>query len=166
MAYEKVALYGVPIVTNRPVNYGAIDPAISREIFIRSAMVEGEWVNNYKFFKENNRLIKEVEDLEHKSRRRDILVDEQVLFDFYDQRVGTEVVSSRHFDSWWKKASKTNPELLNFEKSFLINEGANKVSELDFPNFWYQGNLKLKLSYQFDISAESDGVTVHIPLPY
>lgn len=165
MAYEKVALYGVPIVTNRPVNYGAIDPAISREIFIRSAMVEGEWVNNYKFFKENNRLIKEVEDLEHKSRRRDILVDEQVLFDFYDQRVGTEVVSSRHFDSWWKKASKTNPELLNFEKSFLINEGANKVSELDFPNFWYQGNLKLKLSYQFDISAESDGVTVHIPLP-
>ena len=165
MAYEKVALYGVPIVTNRPVNYGAIDPSISREIFIRSAMVEGEWVNNYKFFKENNRLIKEVEDLEHKSRRRDILVDEQVLFDFYDQRVGTEVVSSRHFDSWWKKASKTNPELLNFEKSFLINEGANKVSELDFPNFWYQGNLKLKLSYQFDISAESDGVTVHIPLP-
>ena len=165
MAYEKVALYGVPIVTNRPVNYGAIDPAISREIFIRSAMVEGEWVNNYKFFKENNRLIKEVEDLEHKSRRRDILVDEQVLFDFYDQRVGTEVVSSRHFDSWWKKASKANPELLNFEKSFLINKGANKVSELDFPNFWYQGNLKLKLSYQFDISAESDGVTVHIPLP-
>ena len=165
MAYEKVALYGVPIVSNRPVNYGAIDPAISREIFIRSAMVEGEWVNNYKFFKENNRLIKEVEDLEHKSRRRDILVDEQVLFDFYDQRVGTEVVSSRHFDSWWKKASKANPELLNFEKSFLINEGANKVSELDFPNFWYQGNLKLKLSYQFDISAESDGVTVHIPLP-
>ena len=165
MAYEKVALYGVPIVTNRPVNYGAIDPAISREIFICSAMVEGEWVNNYKFFKENNRLIKEVEDLEHKSRRRDILVDEQVLFDFYDQRVGTEVVSSRHFDSWWKKASKANPELLNFEKSFLINKGANKVSELDFPNFWYQGNLKLKLSYQFDISAESDGVTVHIPLP-
>ena len=165
MAYEKVALYGVPIVTNRPVNYGAIDAAISREIFICSAMVEGEWVNNYKFFKENNRLIKEVEDLEHKSRRRDILVDEQVLFDFYDQRVGTEVVSSRHFDSWWKKASKANPELLNFEKSFLINKGANKVSELDFPNFWYQGNLKLKLSYQFDISAESDGVTVHIPLP-
>ena len=75
MAYEKVALYGVPIITNRSVNYGAIDPAISREIFIRSAMVEGEWVNNYKFFKENNRLIKEVEDLEHKSRRRDILVD-------------------------------------------------------------------------------------------
>lgn len=165
MAYEKVALYGVPIVANRPVNYGSIDPATSREIFIRSAMVEGEWHNNYKFFAENNRLIKEVEDLEHKSRRRDILVDEQVLFDFYDQRVGMEVVSSRHFDTWWKQASKKEPELLNFEKSFLMNENADKVSELDFPNFWYQGQLKLKLSYQFEIGQDHDGVTVHIPLP-
>ena len=165
MAYEKVTLYGIPIVAKRLVNYGAIDPIVSREIFIRSAMVEGEWLNNYKFFKENNRLIKEVEDLEHKSRRRDILVDEQVLFDFYDQRIGTEVVSSRHFDSWWKKAAKTDPELLNFEKSFLMNEGANKISELDFPNFWYQGSLKLKLTYQFEIGSEADGVTVHIPLP-
>ena len=165
MAYEKVALYGIPIVAKRLVNYGAIDPIVSREIFIRSAMVEGEWLNNYKFFKENNRLIKEVEDLEHKSRRRDILVDEQVLFDFYDQRIGTEVVSSRHFDSWWKRAAKSDPELLNFEKSFLMNEGANKISELDFPNFWYQGSLKLKLTYQFEIGSEADGVTVHIPLP-
>ena len=165
MAYEKIALYGIPIVAKRLVNYGSIDPTVSREIFIRSAMVEGEWINNYKFFKENNRLIKEVEDLEHKSRRRDILVDEQVLFDFYDQRVGTEVVSSRHFDSWWKKAAKADPELLNFEKSFLMNEGVNKVSELDFPNFWYQGSLKLKLTYQFEIGSEADGVTVHIPLP-
>lgn len=165
IAYEKVSLYGLPIVTNRPVNYGAIAPEICREIFIRSAMIEGNWHNNYKFFKENNRLIKEVEDLEHKSRRRDILVDEQVLFDFYDQRVGTEVISSKHFDSWWKKASKQDPELLNFEKSFLINEDANKVSELDFPNFWYQGQLKLKLSYQFEIGQDHDGVTVHIPLP-
>lgn len=165
MAYEKVALYGVPIVANRLKNYSQIDPLVCREIFIRSALVEGQWHANYTFFNENNRLIKEVEDLEHKSRRRDILVDEQVLFDFYDQRIGTEVVSSRHFDSWWKRASKTNPDLLNLEKSFLINENANKVSELDFPNFWYQGDLKLKLSYQFEIGQEADGVTVHIPLP-
>ncbi|MGX2948868.1 ATP-dependent RNA helicase HrpA [Frederiksenia canicola] len=165
MAYEKVSLYGVPIVANRLQNYGKIDPLVSREIFIRSALVEGEWHANYKFFKENNRLIKEVEALEHKSRRRDILVDEQVLFEFYDQRVGTEVVSSKHFDSWWKVASQKDPELLNFEKSFLINDNANKVSELDFPNFWHQGSLKLKLSYQFDIGSQADGVTVHIPLP-
>ncbi|WGE66447.1 ATP-dependent RNA helicase HrpA [Actinobacillus equuli subsp. haemolyticus] len=165
MAYEKVSLYGIPVVANRLVNYGSIDPTVSREIFIRSAMVEGDWHNNYKFFKENNRLIKEVEDLEHKSRRRDILVDEQTLFDFYDQRIGTEVVSSRHFDTWWKKAGQKDPELLNFEKSFLMNENANTVSDLDFPNFWYQGQLKLKLSYQFEIGKDHDGVTVHIPLP-
>lgn len=165
MAYEKVSLYGIPIVVNRRVNYSSIDPVISREIFIRSAMVEGDWHNHYKFFKENYRLIKEVEDLEHKSRRRDILVDEQTLFDFYDQRIGTEVVSSRHFDAWWKKVSQHDPELLNFEKSFLMNEHANTVSELDFPNFWYQGQLKLKLSYQFEIGKDHDGVTVHIPLP-
>ncbi|WP_303819875.1 ATP-dependent RNA helicase HrpA [Actinobacillus minor] len=165
VADEKVSLYGIPIVASRPVMYGAIDPVVSREIFIRSALVEGEWHNNYKFFKENNRLIKEIEELEHKSRRRDILVDEQVLFEFYDQRIGTDVVSSKHFDSWWKKASKKDPELLNFEKSFLMNDNANKVSELDFPNFWYQGSLKLKLSYQFEIGQDHDGVTVHIPLP-
>ncbi|EER47692.1 ATP-dependent RNA helicase HrpA [Actinobacillus minor NM305] len=165
VADEKVSLYGIPIVTSRPVMYGAIDPIVSREIFIRSALVEGEWHNNYKFFKENNRLIKEIEELEHKSRRRDILVDEQVLFEFYDQRIGTDVVSSKHFDSWWKKASQKDPELLNFEKSFLMNDNANKVSELDFPNFWYQGSLKLKLSYQFEIGQDHDGVTVHIPLP-
>lgn len=165
MASEKVSLYGVPIVANRPVNYGSIDPTVSREIFIRSALVEGEWHNNYKFFKENHRLIREVEALEHKSRRRDILVDEQVLFEFYDQRIGTEVVSSKHFDTWWKQASKKDPELLNFEKSFLINDNANLASELDFPNFWHQGDLKLKLSYQFEVGKDHDGVTVHIPLP-
>ncbi len=165
VADEKVSLYGIPIIASRPVMYGAIDPVVSREIFIRSALVEGEWHNNYKFFKENNRLIKKIEELEHKSRRRDILVDEQVLFEFYDQRIGTDVVSSKHFDSWWKKASQKDPELLNFEKSFLMNDNANKVSELDFPNFWYQGSLKLKLSYQFEIGQDHDGVTVHIPLP-
>ncbi|QIW15432.1 ATP-dependent RNA helicase HrpA [Pasteurellaceae bacterium RH1A] len=165
MAYEKVSLFGLPIVANRLQNFGKIDPLASREIFIRSALVEGEWITKHKFFQENNRLIKEVEDLEHKSRRRDILVDEQVLFDFYDQRIGTEVVSSQHFDTWWKKASAKDPDLLNFEKSFLINENASLASELDFPNFWYQGSLKLKLTYQFEIGSEADGVTVHIPLP-
>lgn len=165
MASEKVSLYGIPIVAQRSVNYGSIDPTVSREIFIRSALVEGECHNNYKFFKENHRLIREVEALEHKSRRRDILVDEQVLFEFYDQRIGTEVVSSKHFDTWWKQASKKDPELLNFEKSFLINDNANLASELDFPNFWHQGDLKLKLSYQFEVGKDHDGVTVHIPLP-
>ncbi|NBI13466.1 ATP-dependent RNA helicase HrpA [[Haemophilus] felis] len=165
LADEKVSLYGVPIVTNRPVNYGSIDPQISREIFIQSALVEGDWFTKHSFFHQNRKLIKEIEDLEHKSRRRDILVDERTLFDFYDQRIGTEVVSQRHFDSWWKKASQQDPELLNFEKAFLTKDNAEQVSELDFPNFWHQGNLKFKLTYQFEPGTEADGVTVHIPLP-
>ncbi|MGC6377084.1 ATP-dependent RNA helicase HrpA [Bisgaard Taxon 45] len=165
IADEKVSLYGVPIVANRPVNYGAIDPQISREIFIQSALVEGDWFTKHPFFHQNCKLIREIEDLEHKSRRRDILVDERTLFDFYDQRIGTEVVSQRHFDSWWKKASQQDPELLNFEKAFLTKDNAEQVSELDFPNFWHQGNLKFKLTYQFEPGTDADGVTVHIPLP-
>ena len=165
IADEKVTLYGVPIVAARPVNYGAIDPTVSREIFIQSALVEGDWNTKHKFFKENQRLVQEVEELEHKSRRRDILVDERTLFEFYDQRIGTEVVSQKHFDTWWKKAQQKDPELLNFERSFLINDDAEQVSKLDFPNFWHQGNLKLKLTYQFEPGTDADGVTVHIPLP-
>lgn len=165
IADEKVTLYGVPIVAARPVNYGAIDPTVSREIFIQSALVEGDWNTKHKFFKENQRLVREVEELEHKSRRRDILVDDRTLFEFYDQRIGTEVVSQKHFDTWWKKAQQKDPELLNFERSFLINDDAEQVSKLDFPNFWYQGNLKLKLTYQFEPGTDADGVTVHIPLP-
>ena len=165
IADEKVSLYGVPIVAARPVNYGAIDPIVSREIFIQSALVEGDWNTKHKFFKQNQQLIREVEELEHKSRRRDILVDERTLFEFYDQRIGTDVVSQKHFDTWWKKAEKQDPELLNFERSFLINDDAEQVSKLDFPNFWHQGNLKLKLTYQFEPGTDADGVTVHIPLP-
>ncbi|SPY32971.1 ATP-dependent RNA helicase HrpA [Pasteurella canis] len=165
MADEKVSLYGVPIVASRPVNYGSIDPQMSREIFIQSALVEGDWFTKHKFFHQNRQLIREIEDLEHKSRRRDILVDERTLFEFYDQRIGTDVVSQRHFDSWWKKVSQQDPELLNFEKAFLTKEDAEQVSELDFPNFWHQGNLKFKLSYQFEPGTDADGVTVHIPLP-
>ena len=165
IADEKVSLYGVPIVAARPVNYGAIDPRVSREIFIQSALVEGDWNTKHKFFKQNQQLIREVEELEHKSRRRDILVDERTLFEFYDQRIGTDVVSQKHFDTWWKKTEKQDPELLNFERSFLINDDAEQVSKLDFPNFWHQGNLKLKLTYQFEPGTDADGVTVHIPLP-
>ena len=165
MAAEKVTLYGLPIVAARKVNYGSIDPTLSRELFIRHALVEGDWQTRHAFFRANQKLRSEVEDLEHKSRRRDILVDDETLFAFYDQRIGKEVVSAKHFDSWWKQASRENAELLNFDKQMLIKEGADKVSQLDYPNVWHQGNLKLKLSYQFEPGADADGVTVHIPLP-
>lgn len=165
MASEKVTLYGLPIVAARKVNYGRIDPTLCRELFIRHALVEGDWQTRHAFFKENQKLRTEIEDLEHRSRRRDILVDDDALFDFYDRRIAHDVVSARHFDNWWKTVSRETPDLLNFEKSMLIKEGAGQVSRLDYPNFWQQGNLKLRLSYQFEPGADADGVTLHIPLP-
>ncbi|WP_114195164.1 ATP-dependent RNA helicase HrpA [Edaphovirga cremea] len=162
MAEEKVTLFGLPIVAGRKINYSTIDPALCRELFIRHALVEGDWQTRHAFFRANLKLLAEVEELEHKSRRRDILVDDETLFTFYDQRIGHEVISARHFDSWWKKQQ---PDLLNFEKSMLIKEGAGKISALDYPNFWHQGAIKLRLSYQFEPGTDADGVTVHIPLP-
>ncbi|MFY3762671.1 DUF3418 domain-containing protein, partial [Escherichia coli] len=165
MASEKVMLFGLPIVAARQVNYGTIDPLLCRELFIRHALVEGDWQTRHAFFRDNQKLRAEVEELEHKSRRRDILVDDETLFGFYDRRIPNDVVSGRHFDSWWKNAAKQQPDLLNFEKEMLIKDGANKISALDYPNFWHQGNLKLRLSYQFEPGTDADGVTVHIPLP-
>ncbi|MEV8020422.1 ATP-dependent RNA helicase HrpA [Streptomyces sp. NPDC086554] len=164
MAVEKVTLYGVPIVTDRKVNYGRIDPEVSRDLFIRNALVEGDWRTHHKFFAANRKLLTEVEELEHRARRRDILVDDETLFDFYDQRVPEEVVSGAHFDSWWKKKQREEPELLDFERSMLINEKAGDVSKDDYPDSWRQGQLKFRVTYQFEPGADADGVTVHIPL--
>ncbi|WP_343871288.1 ATP-dependent RNA helicase HrpA [Tatumella terrea] len=165
MATEKVTLYGLPVIAGRKVNYGKIDPQVSRELFIRHALVEGDWQSRHAFLRNNRKLLNEVEDLEHKSRRRDILVDDETLFAFYDQRIGHDVVSARHFDQWWKQAGREQPELLSFDKQMLIREGAGQVSQLDYPNFWHQDNLKLRLSYQFEPGADADGVTVYVPLP-
>ncbi|MGW6275237.1 ATP-dependent RNA helicase HrpA [Streptomyces sp. NPDC055060] len=164
MAIEKVTLYGVPLVTDRKVNYGRIDPEVSRDLFIRNALVEGDWRTHHKFFAANRRLLTEVEELEHRARRRDILVDDETLFDFYDQRVPEDVVSGAHFDSWWKKKQREEPELLDFERSMLINERAGDVSKDDYPDTWRQGPLKFKVTYQFEPGADADGVTVHVPL--
>ncbi|MZF89347.1 ATP-dependent RNA helicase HrpA [Streptomyces sp. SID5643] len=164
MAYEKVTLYGVPIVAQRKVNYGRIDPEISRELFIRNALVEGDWRTHHKFFSDNRRLLTEVEELEHRARRRDILVDDETLYDFYDQRIPEHVVSGAHFDSWWKHKRHEQPDFLDFEREMLINEKAGEVTKADYPDSWRQGNLKFRVTYQFEPGADADGVTVHIPL--
>ncbi|MFE0191331.1 ATP-dependent RNA helicase HrpA [Streptomyces sp. NPDC058989] len=164
MAYERVTLYGVPIVTQRKVNYGRIDAETSRDLFIRNALVDGDWRTHHQFFHDNRKLLGEVEELEHRARRRDILVDDETLFDFYDQRIPADVVSGAHFDSWWKQKRQDEPELLNFEQSMLINESAEAVTKDDYPDSWRQGKLKFKVTYQFEPGADADGVTVHIPL--
>ncbi len=164
IANEKVTLYGLPIVASRTVNYSKIDPILSRSLFIRHALVEGDWQTNHSFYKQNQKLINEVEDLEHKSRRQDILIDDDDLYNFYDQRIDKSVISAKHFDTWWKTKQKVDPEFLNVEKNMLIKPSAQPVKVNDYPDFWYQDNLKLPLSYQFDLGNERDGVTITIPL--
>ncbi|MET9847118.1 ATP-dependent RNA helicase HrpA [Streptomyces ossamyceticus] len=164
MAYEKVTLYGVPIVAQRKVNYGRIDPEASRELFIRNALVEGDWRTHHKFFADNRKLLSEVEELEHRARRRDIVVDDDTLFDFYDQRVPEHVVSGAHFDSWWKHKRHEQPDFLDFEREMLIRESAEAVTKADYPDSWRQGQLKFRVTYQFEPGADADGVTVHVPL--
>ncbi|WP_116244249.1 ATP-dependent RNA helicase HrpA [Nocardiopsis sp. FIRDI 009] len=164
MAFERVTLYGVPIVVQRKVQYGRIDPVLSRELFIRRALVEGDWDTRHHFFHDNRRLLEEVEDLEHRARRRDIVVDDETLFAFYDRRIPEHVVSAAHFDSWWKKERRTNPTLLDFTRDELINDGAGEVSEDDYPDVWRQGPFTFPLTYQFEPGSAADGVTAHIPL--
>ncbi|MFE3602385.1 ATP-dependent RNA helicase HrpA [Streptomyces sp. NPDC059142] len=164
MAYEKVTLYGVPIVAHRKVNFGRIDAEASRELFIRHALVEGDWRTHHQFFHDNRKLLGEVEELEHRARRRDILVDDETLYDFYERRVPENVVSGAHFDSWWKAKRREEPELLDFERSMLINEKAGSVTKDDYPDSWRQGPLKFRVTYQFEPGTDADGVTVHVPL--
>lgn len=164
MAYERITLYGVPIVAQRKINFGRIDQEASRDLFIRNALVEGDWRTHHQFFHDNRKLLGEVEELEHRARRRDILVDDETLFDFYDRRIPDHVVSGAHFDSWWKHKRREEPDALDFERSMLINEKASAVTKDDYPDSWRQGGLKFRVTYQFEPGADADGVTVHIPL--
>ncbi|WP_063050177.1 ATP-dependent RNA helicase HrpA [Nocardia arthritidis] len=163
-AYERVTLYGIPLVTGRPVDYGRIDPELSRELFIRHALVQGEWQTRHEFFHRNRALLDDVADLEHRARRRDILVDDEVLFAFYDERLPADIVSVRHFDSWWRTARRADPGLLDFSTSTVVNEGAAALDPAAFPDSWRQGELGFPLSYQFEPGNENDGVTVRIPV--
>jgi ATP-dependent helicase HrpA len=167
VALEKVTLYGVPIVTDRKVSYGRIDPAAARELFIRHALVEGDWQTSHRFFAENRRLLAEAEELEHRVRRRGLVVGEDELFAFYDARIPAEVVSAQHFDTWWKQARRADPSLLTFQPGDLLSEDAAQVSTDSYPDSWTSQSAALKtlpLSYAFEPGSDTDGVTVDIPL--
>ncbi|HEX6872597.1 MAG TPA: ATP-dependent RNA helicase HrpA, partial [Micromonosporaceae bacterium] len=163
-ATEKVTLLGVTLVAARTVQFDRIDPELSRELFIRHALVEGDWITHHTFFHDNRMLLDEVEELEARARRRDILVDDQTLYAFYDARVPADVVSARHFDTWWKRTRRAEPDLLNFEKAMLVNQRAAGLDRADYPDVWRQGELDLRLTYQFEPGTDADGVTVHLPL--
>nr|WP_263731300.1 DUF3418 domain-containing protein [Cellulomonas sp. SG140] len=164
MVTEKVTLYGVPIVTDRRILLGSVDREQARELFIRHALVQGEWTTHHTFFHENRRLLAEAQALEARAHRRDLVVDDGVLFDFYDERVPDDVVSARHFDAWWKGARRRDPELLAFTRDLLVAPGAQQIDESAFPSRWPQGDVSMPLTYQFEPGTEADGVTVHIPL--
>ena len=164
VATERVTLYGLPIVTDRTVQYGRIDPPLSRELFIRRALVEGEWETRHEFAAENARRVAEVEALEHRARRRDILAGDEARFAFFDARIPDDVVSAAHFDRWWREEGARQPDLLNYSRRVLVDPETAAIEERAWPETWRQGDLELDLSYRFEPGEENDGVTVHIPL--
>jgi ATP-dependent helicase HrpA len=162
VATEKVLLYGVPIVADRKVLFAKVDPEAAREMFVRHALVEGQWTTHHQFFAENRRLLAEAEELEARSRQRGLVASEDDLFAFYDERIPASVVSAGHFDTWWKQARRDDPDLLTFTLDQLVDADAVDTSE--FPETWTQGEVTLPLTYQFSPGTAADGVTVHIPL--
>ncbi|MDN5759414.1 MAG: ATP-dependent RNA helicase HrpA, partial [Tomitella sp.] len=164
MAYEKVTLYGVPLVARRLVPFGRVDPETSRDLFIRHALVQGEWSSRHTFLQHNRALRDDALDLEDRARRRDIVVRDDDLFDFYDRRLPADVVSGRHFDSWWKKARRDDPDLLDFTADTIRNDDADAVATTDYPDMWQQGQLRFPLVYRFEPGHSEDGVTVQIPI--
>ena len=165
VAYERVTLYGVTLVAHRRMQYSRIDPELCRELFIRHALVDGEWDSKQAFDRSNRALRRQLEELEERSRRRDILADDEVVFAFYDQRIPADVFSTRTFEGWWKKARATNPDLLTMQRSDLLEESEAEHDENEFPSEWAFGDQRLKLTYRFEPGSEDDGVTVEIPLP-
>ena len=166
VATERATLFGLPVVAGRKVAYGAIDPVLSRELFIRCALVEGDWHTRHEFVAENARVLEELEELEHRARRRDILAGDEAIFAFYDARVPDDVVSVAHFDRWWKSARRADPAMLTFPRDLLVDEedAADLLDPRARPDAWRQGELELALSYRFEPGTDEDGVTVHVPL--
>ena len=161
MAYERVTLYGLPLVPRRRVNYAQIEPELARELFIRHALVEGDWQTRHHFFRDNARLREELEEIEERARRRDLIVGDDDIYAFYDARVPAEVVSARHFDAWWRKQRHRTPDLLTLTRDDLLR---TEDTAGDQPDTWQAGDLSLPVTYRFEPGAEDDGITVHVPV--
>ena len=164
VAFEQVSLFGVVIVAKRKVDYSPIAPTESRELFIRQGLVEGQLASNISFYRHNLNLVSQVEDLEHKSRRRDILVDDNDLYLFYEEALPKHIVNEVQLNSWWRKDGKKIAKSLEFNVDQLMRDSANGVSKNDFPDTWQQGNLTLRVSYNFEPGHLDDGVSIHIPI--
>ncbi|SDL44392.1 ATP-dependent helicase HrpA [Franzmannia pantelleriensis] len=163
VAFEQVTLFGLPIINRRKVHYGPIAPGEAREIFIRRALVEGEFRTRGEFFEHNRALIDEVEDLEDRARKRDILVDEEALFDFYDQRLPAEIINGKGFEAWRKRAEADDPGILKFDREALMARDAGDVTVEQYPDELVLGGVRYPLAYHFQPGAADDGVTLTVP---
>ncbi len=161
MAYERVTLYGLPLVPRRRVGYVQVDPALARELFIRHALVDGDWQTRHHFFRDNANLRTELAELEERARRRDLLVSDDEIYEFYAARIPEQVVSARHFDAWWKKQRHRTPDLLTLTRDDLLRVDESSAER---PDSWNAGDLSLPLTYRFEPGAADDGVTVHVPV--
>ncbi len=164
VAFEQVTLYGLIIIGRRRVSYGAIDPVVAREIFIREALVEGHYDSKGAFQKHNQALIEEVDELEAKSRRRDILVDSETLFQFYDELLPDGVCNGAGFEQWRKEAERQQPDILHLTKVYLMQHDANSVTVNRYPNRLRWEGIELPLSYHFAPGESDDGVTITVPV--
>ncbi|MTE09104.1 ATP-dependent RNA helicase HrpA [Corynebacterium aurimucosum] len=159
---QRSTLYGVTVVADRTVPYHRVDPEAARDMFIRNALVDGDWTTHHHFFHDNKRKLAEASEYEEKARRRGLVVDEDTLFDFYDQRIPASVTTARHFDSWWKK--QKNKHSLDFDPEALLEED-HDVTEDAFPDRWLKGSIDYDLSYKFEPGDPLDGVTLMVPVP-
>ncbi|MFN8145822.1 MAG: ATP-dependent RNA helicase HrpA [Candidatus Nanopelagicales bacterium] len=164
VADERVTLYGVPLVVGRRVQYSRIDPVVSRDLFLRHALVQGEWDSHHRFVRDNERLVAEVAEVEDRVRRRGLLVDDEELLAFFDARVPADVTDARAFDRWWKVARRTTPDLLTYTRELLVREDED-VDDA-FPRRWTFGafDAELPLTYAFEPGTQHDGITVDLPV--
>jgi ATP-dependent helicase HrpA len=162
MAFERVTLYGLPLAARRRVGYARVEPTVARELFLRHALVEGDWQTRHHFLDDNVRLRAELEELEERARRRDLLVGDDEVYEFYDARVPADVVSAQHFNAWWRKQRRVTPELLTLTREDLLR--TQDTADADRPDAWQAGDVALPLTYRFEPGATDDGVTVHIPI--
>ena len=164
MVHQKSMLYGVPIVRDRLVPYHRVDAEAARSMFIRHALIEGDWNRHHAFLEYNEALLSEAGEVEEKLRRRGLVVDEDTLYDFYDAKLPADITTARHFDSWWKKKFHDDPTYLEFDPASLI-DGSADASDSAFPPTWRQGSIDYDLRYKFEPGDPFDGVTVEVPVP-
>ena len=164
IALERATLYGIVVYNNRRVNFGNVDPVAAREIFIREALVAGEWETRLAFIAANRKLIAQVQDLEHKARRQDVLVDDELIHAFYDKHLPADVCSGATLERWYRQESRANPSLLHLTREELMRHEASGITSAAYPRTVRLGGVDCAASYLHDPGDSSDGVTVTLPI--